>query len=236
MTTINVYINNLQSKFIYYDEDEEIELNYVDGNIECMYLEKQDGVCYYVFYFINLNNAKVYLLHLDISKEFTLKFVNYILQLVYFYKNVSDLYIHIHNNNFIFKYSTNYDLIIKAYFNDNNDFIENLIGHSINFYITTFNIIQEKLLRFSFLKQIEQIYMLNSSSIVPTINKIPSLKSTQYNLKYNFKDIDCIVNINIDQYKKFLNDYPELKIGKYAVNKAGYNLILTKFTKLPIWQ
>lgn len=236
MKIINVFIDNLRNKFVYYNEDEEIESDFLAGNIENFYLNLQESNNYYIFEFYNHSKLELYLLNLEVNCEVTFIFINYVLQLIYNFHRIDDLYIKISKSNFIFIILTNYSLNITPYFDNKDKLYSTMCGHGNDFYKTMFNILHSKINTLSYLSNLKNILIMQRTSIITTKQISNSPTSTVNLLKYSFRDLSCKIDITTAKYKKFLQENPQYQIDKNNINRAGYNLLLNTYPKLPIWQ
>ncbi|MFY8160302.1 MAG: hypothetical protein ACOVNU_03160 [Candidatus Kapaibacteriota bacterium] len=236
MKILNVFINKLQNTFVIYDNTEEIESNYIIGNIENIYLNLHQTNNYYIFEFYNYSKLEIYLLHLEVNCETTFSFINYILQLIYNNRRIDNLYIKISNDNFLFIILTDYSLNILPYFENKDKLFSILLGHGTDFYKTMYFILYNKISTLVFLYNIKDIIIMRRTSIITTKQISNSPISSINLLKYSFKDVSCKIDITNTKYKKFLQDHPEYQIEKNNINRAGYNLLLNTYPKLPIWE
>jgi len=236
MNKINVYIDDLQKYFIYYSENQEIELNYLTGNIENIYLKSEDTTIYYVFEFYNIVKCEIYLLHLDVKSELSFIFINYILHLIYTKLTIADLYIVLLKSNFIFKISTDSSLNVRPYFDNRDKLYTTFLGHGEEFYRTVFNILKLKIFTLSYLFNFNKIFIMQRTSIITTKQLFNSPIPTVNLLIYNFKDISCKIDISLNKYRLFLQENEQYQVGKNNINRAGYNMLLNTYPKLPIWQ
>lgn len=236
MKIVNVFIDKIRNKFVYYNEEEEIELDYLAGNIKNIYLNLQESNNYYIFEFYNHSKLELYLLNLEVHCEVTFIFINYVLHLTYKILRVNDLYIVISKSNFLFKIITDYSLNILPYFDNKDKLYSTMLGHGDDFYKTIYNILHAKIITLSYLSNLKNIIIMQRTSIITTKQISNSPSSTINLLKYCFRDLSCKIDITFTKYKIFLQENPQYQIDKNHINRAGYNLLLNTYPKLPIWQ
>jgi hypothetical protein len=236
MKIINVFIDKLRNKFVYYDDTEEIESDYITGNLEFIYLKLQVTNNYYIFEFYNHTKLEIYFLHLEVNCEITYIFINYILHLIYNFRRIDDLYIVCSKSNFLFKILTDYSLNISPYFENKDKLFTTMTGHGSDFYKTMIQILHSKISTLSFLSNLKNILIMQRTSIITTKQISNSPISSVNLLKYSFRDISCKVDINLAKYRKFLQENPQYQVERNGINRAGYNLLLNTYPTLPIWQ
>jgi hypothetical protein len=156
--------------------------------------------------------------------------------LIYNLHRLDDLYIKISKSNFLFIILTDYSLTIAPYFENKDKLFSTMFGHGLDFYNTMFQILHRKIQTLSFLSNLKNILIMQRTSIITTKQISNSPISSVNLLKYSFRDVSCKIDINLSKYKLFLQENPQYQIDKNNINRAGYNLLLDTYPKLPIWQ